>query len=445
MTSYSVTALISNTKEKTFRSIAPIVDKSAVCAAFSRPMNRERIYHAWPLFQMWLHQTVAECSCRETVAWAVANKLIPLYVSPRTAAYCNARVRLPETPMKDMLVAIGCAAEESSDRRRRAFHRRVLAVDGTSVQLQDTPENQLEYPQPGEQEAGCGQPVMSAVALMGLGSGAILDLAVGGGFGYERTLFRKLWPSLAPGDILIADNGFCSYAEFVCLMDLGVDLLMAQRKNCLNNKEIRRIADGDYIVEWRRGAWERNWIDKSRLPKSLIVRAITFSYTARDGSVVDKTLFTTLLDPKVYPRRKLIELYRRRWEIEVSFDNIKTEMGLDLLKCKSPKQCRCEFLIGLIAYNILRSVMLDAARHAGLEPRRISFAGAVSRIKTCLSGHLFAMDPSRALDLLMKHLIVDIVPERPGRNEPRKVKRRPKNYRLLSSPRNSLNHASCTP
>ena len=445
MTSYSVTTLFGNAKKKTFRLIAPMVDKTAVCAAFQRPANRERIYHAWPLFQMWLHQTVTGCSCREVVAWAAANRLIPLYVSPRTAAYCNARVRLPETPMKEILVSTGCAAEDSSDRRRRAFHRRVLVVDGTSVQLQDTPENQKEYPQPKGQIAGCGQPVMSAVALMGLGSGAILDLAVGGGLGYERVLFRKLWPSLAPGDILIADNGFCSYAEFACLMKLDVDLIMAQREKSLNNKKLRQIADEDYIVEWPRGEWERNWIDNAELPESLEVRAITFSYTSRDGNASLKTLFTTLMDPTAYPRKKLIELYRRRWEIEMSFDDIKTEMGLDMLKCKSPKQCRCELLIGLIAYNIIRAVMLDAARRAGLEPRRISFTGAVARIKTCLSGSIFPMDPARAIDLLMRHLAIDSVPERPGRREPRKVKRRPKNYRLLSSPRNSLNHAPSMP
>jgi hypothetical protein len=286
---------------------------------------------------------------------------------------------------------------------------------------------------------------MSAVALMGLGSGAILDLAIGGGLGYERALFRKLWPSLAPRDILLADNGFCSYAEFACLTELGVDLIMAQKKNCLNNKTVVPIAEEDYIVEWQKGAWERNWIDKSSLPDCLTVRVITFSYTSRDGSADVKILFTTLMDPKVYPRKKLIELYRRRWEIEVSFDDIKTEMGLALLKCKSPKQCRCEFLIGLIAYNIIRTVMLDAARHAGLEPRRISFAGAISRIKTCLSGLVFVTDPVRARELLMKHLTIDIVPKRPGRIEPRKVKRRSKNYRLLTSPRISLNHAACIP
>jgi hypothetical protein len=270
-------------------------------------------------------------------------------------------------------------------------------------------------------------------------------LAVGGKFGYERALFRRLWPSLAPGDILVSDNGFCSYAEFACLMELGVDLIMAQKEKCLRNRMALPIAEEDYIVVWQRGKWEPNWIGKARLPESLVVRAITFSYASRDGNMAVKTLFTTLLDQNVYPRKKLIELYRRRWEVELSFDDIKTEMGLDLLKCKSPKQCRCELLIGLIAYNVIRAVMLDAARHAGLEPRRISFTGALARVKTTLSGRLFTRDPSRAFDLLMRHLAIDMVHKRPGRLEPRKVKRRPKNYRRLTSPRNSLNHAPSIP
>ena len=120
-------------------------------------------------------------------------------------------------------------------------------------------------------------------------------------------------------------------------------------------------------------------------------------------------------------------------------------MGLALLRCKSPKQCRCELLIGLIAYNIVRTVMLDAARNAGSDPRRISFTGAVARIKTCLSGLLFSKDPILAYAILVKHLAVDTVPLRPGRNEPRKVKRRPKNYRRLTSPRNPSVHAPSNP
>jgi hypothetical protein len=391
---------------------------------------------------MWLHQSVTGTSCRETVSWAASNGLIPPYVSPRTAAYCNARIRLPEAPMKDILVSIGRAVEESADRRRRSFHRRVLVVDGTSVQLQDTPENQREYPQPKGQKPGCGQPVMSAVALMGLGSGAILDLAIGGGLGHERALFRQLWPSLVPGDILIADNGFCSYAEFACLTERGVDLIMAQRESSFNNKEFREIGDEDYIVLWPRGEQKLKWIERGTLPNRLIVRAVTFSRVGRDGLAVRKVLFTTLLDPALYPRKKILELYRRRWEVEVSFDDIKTQMGLALLRCKSPKQCRCELLIGLIAYNIVRTVMLDAARHAGADPRRISFAGAVARIKTCLNSLLFSKDPVLAYAMLVKHLAIDRVPKRPDRDEPRKVKRRPKNYRRLTSPRNPSLHAA---
>jgi hypothetical protein len=445
MTSYPLTAIFNKKKSRIFKSVSPVVDESSISKAFAREGSRERVYHAWPLFQMWLHQSATGASCRQTVSWAMCNGVIPPYVSPKTAAYCNARVHFPEAPMREILVSTGRAVEGSADRRRYSFHRRALVVDGTSVQLQDTPENQREYPQPKGQKPGCGQPVMSAVALMGLGSGAIVDIAVGGGFGHERALFRKLWPSLVPGDVLIADNGFCSYADFACLTELGVDLVMAQRDGCLKNRKVQEIGDGDYIVLWPRGKQKLKWIERDALPDQLIVRAVVFSYIGRDGRSVGKVLFTTLLDPALYPRGKIVELYRRRWEVEISFDDIKTEMGFDLLRCKSPKQCRCELFMGLIAYNIVRAVMLDAARHARLAPRRISFTGTLVRIRTFLSGLVFSKDPALAYAMLVKHLAIDQVPRRPGRHEPRKVKRRPKNYRRLNSPRNPSTHAPSNP
>ncbi len=440
MKSYTVLLEICKFKSKVFNSPAPIISKEKVEEALEGFSQRERIYHGWSLFQLYIHQSATGTSCRETVAWGIGSGIIPPWASPHTSAYCNSRKRLPEGPMKKIMTTVGRTIEQAADKRCRPFGRDVIVVDGTSVQLPDTEANQSEYPQPRGQKPGCGQPVMYLAALMGLGSGAILDVACGSGSGHERALFRKLWPSLNEGDIVMCDNGFCSYGEFAKLLERRVDLVMCQKYNALKNKETTEIGRGDYIVIWERGKQELKWTDRDELPECLIVRAIEFTAKRNDGMEVPMIIFTTLLDHKRYPRKLLIELYTKRWEIEVSFDDIKTEMGMSLLKCKTPERCRCELWMGLIAYNIIRGVMLDAARKAGLPARCISFKGTVQRIKTYFNHSLFNGDPERTYELLLEHLARDKVVKRPGRWEPRKLKRRPKNYGYLSEPRKSFIH-----
>jgi hypothetical protein len=441
----SISKCIGETKIKVSKHIAPIVKESNVRKALARDRCRDRIYHAWPLFQLWLHQGITGGSCRETIAWGISVGLIPPWASPRTPAYCNARVRLDEEPLLEIMVSTGRAVENSCDRRRRPFGRDVVVVDGSSVQLPDTPSNQAAYPQPKGQKPGCGQPVMHLVTLMGLGGGAILDVACAAGSGHERALFRKLWPSLKPRDIVLADNGFCSYAEVASLLGIGADVLMAQKEKFLCNKEVIEIGRDDYVVLWRCGDWTRKWIDNDRLPECLVVRAVAFRQRRSDGSSVRRILLTTLLDPHRYTRKKLIALYRRRWEIEMTLDDIKTEMGLELLGCRSPKRCRCELFVGLTAYNIVRGVMLDAAREAGLAPREISFAGTLGRMIAFSNSRVFDGDSVKVYRLLLIHCARDRLQKRPGRREPRKCKRRSKNYRLLTSPRNPFNHAPSIP
>ena len=442
MECYTILSDIRNIKSKVINSFTQIISKDKVEEAFKGHSQRLRVYHVWMLFQLYLHQSAIGCSCRKTVAWGIGSGIIPPWASPHTSAYCNSRKRLPEEPLKKIMTSVGRTIEGAADKRRRMFGRNVIAVDGTSVQLPDTESNQAEYPQPGAQKPGCGQPVMYLVALMGLGSGAILDVASVGGPGHERALFRKLWPSLNEDDIVMGDNGFCSYGEFAKLLERRVDLLMCQRHNSLVNKETIEIGRGEYTVLWERGKQELKWTDRDELPEYLVVRAIEFIAKRNDGGETPIVLFTTLLDSKRYPRKKLIELYARRWEIEVSFDDIKTEMGMDLLKCKTPARCRCELYMGLTAYNIIRGIMLDAARKARLPARRISFKGTMQRLEAYFKRELFKGDPQRTYDLLLKHLARDKVVERPDRQEPRKRKRRPKNYGYLTKPRKSFTHAA---
>jgi len=442
MKSYIVLGEIRKYKSKVFESAGKFISKEHVKEVFREHTQRNRTYNEWTLFQLYLNQSTTGISCTDAVAWGIGSGLLAPYTSPESQAYSNSRNRLSEEPLKGIMTSVGREIEKVADQRRRPFGRNVVVADGTSVQLPDTKANQREYPQPPGQKPGCGQPVMYLAALMGLQSGTILDVACGGEMGHERALFRELWPTLNEGDIVIADNGLCSYADFAKLLDLRVDLVMAQRYNALENKELIEIGKDDYIVIWERGKQELKWTERDDLPEHMVVRAIRFSRMTNDGIELDMILFSTLLDRRRYTREKLIDLYRRRWEIEVSFDDIKTEMGLDLLKRKRPERCRSEVWMGLLAYNIIRGVILDAARKAGLPPRRISFKGTVQRLNRYFNPGLFNGDPERTYELLLDHLAVDTVPYRPGRREPRKRKRRGKNYGLLNEPRDSFIHAA---
>lgn len=438
---YKLSTKIGKLKSEIFNDLSPIITEEEVIEALRGFTIRHRIFHTWPVFQLFLHQAGTNGSCREAISWGIASGLLPFDTSPQTSSYCTARNRLPEPSLKELAFSTGRAIEQNARARDLLHGRHVKVVDGSSVQLQDTATNQAEYPQSSEQKAGCGFPVMYICALMGLATGALLDASVGGGQGHERSLFRKLWSSLDEGDILLGDRGFISYADFAMLLKLGVNVVMRQRSNSFTNKEKMKLGDNDWLVFWKRPAKIGKWVDRDELPEMLVVRAVEHTITNEDGEKEKAVIFTTLLDRKRYPVKKLVELYRRRWDMELAFRHIKTSMNMELLKCKTPKRCRCELWMGLLAYNIIRGVMLDAARKGRLSPAKISFTGTMHGLKNFASTKIFNDDPRSAYQLLLKHLLQNQVGNRPGRSEPRRIKHRKKQYSLLTEPRKPATRA----
>ena len=432
---YRLSTEIGKLKSEIFNDLSPIITEAEVKEALKGFSVRHRLYHIWPVFQLFLHQVATNGSCSEAISWGIANGLLPINTSSLTSAYCTARNRLPEASLKEVAFSAGKAIEQNARARDLVHGRHVKVVDGSSVQLQDTDVNQAEYPQSSEQKPGCGFPIMYICALMGLASGALLDASVGGGQGHERSLFRKLWSSLDEGDILLGDRGFISYADFAMLLKLGVDVVMRQRSKSFTNKERINLGHNDWLVFWERPSTLGKWVDRDELVEMLIVRAVEYTITNEDGEEEKAVIFTTLLDRKRYPRKKLVKLYRRRWDMELTFRHIKTSMNMELLKCKTPKRCRCELWMGLLAYNIIRGVMLDAARKGKLSPSKISFAGTMHRLKNFASTRIFNDDPWSAYQLLLDHLLQNQVGNRPGRSEPRRIKRRKKQYSWLTEPR----------
>ena len=197
------------------------------------------------------------------------------------------------------------------------------------------------------------------------------------------------------------------------------------------------------LITWKRPVYNRrlSYSQDARedLPLELVLRQIKVTVTYPGFRTQSFYIVTTLLDPALYPAKELAELYFKRWDVELFFRDIKTTMGLDILRCQTPEMIRKEILMYFIAYNCVRQLMYEAAEKADIKARIVSFKGSVQAIRNW-EPHLNQAKISKAERY---QLICDLyeamtnspIRQRPGRSEPRCLKRRPKNYQLMTSPR----------
>jgi hypothetical protein len=278
---------------------------------------------------------------------------------------------------------------------------------------------------------------MKACALMGLESGAIIDCEIGVYRDSEHTLFRELWRSLDEGDIVLGDRGFGSYAEVAMLLKKGVDFVFRQQQKSVKTKDAMEVGKDDWDVTWERPERPFGWVSQDELPERMVVRAVRLKVEVKGFRTIEVILFTSLTDRKLYPKEKLLELYYRRWEMELRFRDIKSTMGLSMLRSKTPSGCRKELLMGLLAYNLVRAIMLDAAHRGRVHISRISFKGTLKSLDAFSQGPFVDKNPEWAYCCFMDYLISSKVPDRPGRCEPRKIKKRHNcKYSLLTTSRN---------
>jgi len=313
--------------------------------------------------------------------------------------------------------------------------------------MPDTAANQEAYPQPSSQAEGCGFPVVGFVGVFCLTTGAALELALGKWFRHDLALFYFLRHVFKLGDIMLADRGFCSYGEIALFAKRGVDVVMRlHQKRKPDFRRGRVVGILDHIVTWKKPAQRPQGLRKKdyrRLPPTLEVRELRYLVEAKGFRTKSVTLVTTLLDAEEYPPAALAELYFRRWEIEVDFRHIKITMGMDFLRGKTPDIVRKEIWTHLLAYNLTRSVMWEAATSRGAPPNRISFKGTIQQMNAYKDLFAFAGNNRKAsaFESLLNFVAEQIVPYRPFRAEPRVRKRRPKNYPLMTKPRAQLKAA----
>lgn len=363
--------------------------------------------------------------------------------SANTGAYCKARGKLSERFLQGLTYTVGEAIEDRAPDHWRWRQRRVLLVDGFECTMPDTPQNQREYPQPRSQKPGLGFPMIRVVVLLAFATACLVGAASGPHQGKqtgETALFRQLLDRLRQRDVVVADRYHCSYWMIALLVQRGVDVAFRLHQlRLFDFRRGRRLGSGDHIVVWTKPQRPK-WMSAEQyvaLPDTLTIREIRFQVDRAGYRSREILVATTLGDVEQYSKQELADLYHQRWHVELDIRAIKQTLKMDQLSCKTPDRVRNELWVHLLGYNLVRKVMAEAAWVKGLQPRQLSFAGAVQTLEQFRSLLQSSVGEARLKMVLVFLLAVATheVGNRPGRVEPRAVKRRPKEYDRLMKPR----------
>lgn len=408
----------------------------------------DRIYS--PLVTLWvfLGQVLsADSSCRAAVARLIAHRLSQGQspCSAETGAYCQARKRLPEKFFSTVACLVGRALEAKVDRRWLWKGRRVYMFDGSTVTMPDTSENQQAYPQVYNQKPGLGFPIARIGAITSLSCGAIVNLGIcryaGKGEG-EVSLLRRLWDVLQAGDVLLTDRLMANWTNILWLQQRGVELVSrlnkANRKSDFRRGE--RLGDDDHLVRWLKPTSIRslNWQTYKLLPEYITVRETRIRVTQPGFRTKVVVVVTTLLDPKQATKEDLATLYRARWNNELDLRSIKSTMQMRDLRCKTPELVRKEIWTHVLAYNLIRTIIAQAAAKHVILPRSISFKGTLQSLVAFQPLIELRGDSEHRLRLyhnLLDAIATHRVADRPDRYEPRVRKHRRNHYGWLTKPR----------
>jgi len=409
------------------------------------PNSRERDFPLRLTFECFLWQMLKpRTACREVVrqvqALRTLHGLPP--ISEDDSAYIQARLRFPRERLEKALESTAQTADRRVGPSPQLQGRPVKVVDGSSTQLADTPADQQRYPQPRSQQPGCGLPVMKFVVLFSLCSGAVLNVLLGSLQHHDLRLLRGLWDQLKKGDILLGDRAYGEFTTLAGLPQQGVDVVarLHQRRK-VDFRKARRLAKNDGLFVWTKGYQQSEILSPNEwdlLPAQITVRILRFTTVIRGFRNRRVTLVTSLLDPERYPAEELAALYARRWRLELCLRDLKTTLGMEQLRCKTPEMAEKELLAYLVAHNLVRCLMAEAVAAHRVELERVSFKGSLDALRQFSDAINRASNRKLRRQLWADLLLVlarDLVPRRPNRTEPRAVKRRPKPYPLLNRPR----------
>jgi len=390
--------------------------------------NRNRIYTPARTLSMFISQSLhQDSSCQNIVNKLAITK--DKKVSLSTSAYCKARERLATAAIVNNVKGIGANNEKLAQSKWKFRGKNIYLIDGTTITMPDTIKNQKKYPHPKTQQEGLGFPVCRIVAIISLTTGSIVDVSIGNYSGKgtgEQALLREILHNVKRGDIILADAMFSTYTLLSYVIEHGIDIIFVQngarsRKTDFTKGQI--LGNDDHVITIKKPKDNPQWMSYSeikKIPKELKIREI---------KVNGKILITTMLCPKKSSVTIIKNLYKERWHIEVDFRNIKITLGLTEFKCKSPEMVIKEMWTSFLAYNIIRSLMLESALYAHILPRQLSFKN---------TGQLYLHyigSNSSTFTKLLKMISKKIIGNRAGRIEPRLIKKRSNAYRLMMKSR----------
>lgn len=365
------------------------------------------------------------------------------------SAYCQARRRLSLAVFGELLATVTASLRSATETFGRWRGHRVFHLDGSSFSMPDTPELAAHFHYPTGQRDGCGFPTGHLLAMFDAATGLLVDVVTGPWHTADLAQAAQTHRHLEPGDVLVADRAFGTFAHLVQLCQRGVHAVCRVNQSIITSfrpgrphcdprrdkqvkgrprsRWIAKLGPDDQIVEWLLPKGTPAWLTAEQaasLPHALRVRELRYRVTRRGFRTRRIRLVTTLLDPVAYPREALAELYCCRWQVEVNLRHLKQTMGMDVLRCQSVDGVLKELHMFALVYNLVRCVMLEAGRRQGVPPDWISFVDALRWLAT--AGRGVALDD------------LNLVRLRPGRIEPRVVKRRPKPYKRMTQPRHQL-------
>jgi hypothetical protein len=413
---------------------------------------RESIFTQAVVFWAWLSQVLEQNeSCAKALVrvegWREAGgESRPTF---DTSGYCKARGRLPDEFLEQIHQRIESFAEARVEGHHLWHGLRIKAIDGTSVKLIDTPENQAAYPQPAGQAKGCGFPVMGIVGVLDLARGTLSDFITCPYRQHDIKGFYQLRKHFQPGDLAVGDRAFCSY-EMLALLEAGGThsvMRLHQRRDAKRDWNAgKRISRNSRLVLWRKpgkkgkaGLSDEEW---DALPATMKLRYVRTETTGRDGKPRTIYLVTTLLDAKAFPDEEIAEVYHQRWGIEVKIRDIKTTMKFEMLRVKTPAMARRTVRMIQLAYNLIKARQAEAIRGEAVALEELSFKATLDLVDESIGDFAGLLRHPRLLaeelELFEERLRERLLPIRPGRQEPRAVKTRPKPFQHLTKTRHEF-------
>lgn len=444
----NVISALKNSESLPFSEVLPEAELSLHMQTIE---SRERIFP--PAVTLWafLSQIIDEDKSQQAaVSRVIAASLAQGKKPPsaNTSGYSQARARLSESNLAALTREIAKKVTSNHPASWLWKGKRVKLVDGSTLSMPDTVENQKDYPQPASQKIGVGFPIARIVVIIDYITGVLLDFAIGQYSGVntgEHALLRQLMTSFNSDDVMLGDAYYPSFFLMATLIKLGVSgVFPAKTARKSDFRRGKRLGKKDHIVTWekpRRPIWMTQ-AEYDEIPKKILIREVAVEIERPGFRTKTRTLVTTFLDPAIVSKLDLDHLYGCRWFVELTLNSIKTTMHMDILRGKTPGMVRKEIWVHFLAYNLIRKIMAQAALAHGKTVTSLSFKLALQLTKAFHQAGLFNKDSPEQYDSLLKAIIHKKIANRPGRHEPRCVKRRPKVFPKLQKERKLYTNAA---